>query len=129
MSTEHDPGMSRRQLIRHGAWFGAAVVLTVAGGEVISHVAGSTGAGAAQSTKPALRFAQVSDSHIGFNGPANPNVADTFTQAIGQINGLGFTPDFVIHTGESQPPCQARRRTPRKALCSTPTTGRAISTS
>jgi 3',5'-cyclic AMP phosphodiesterase CpdA len=100
MSTEHDPGMSRRQLIRHGAWFGAAVVLTVAGGEVISHVAGSTGAGAAQSTKPALRFAQVSDSHIGFNGPANPNVADTFTQAIGQINGLGFTPDFVIHTGD-----------------------------
>ena len=31
MSTENDPaGMSRRQLIRHGAWFGAAVVLTVA---------------------------------------------------------------------------------------------------
>ena len=81
--------MTRRQLIRHGAWFGAAVVLTVAGGEVISHVAGS--AGAAQSAKPALRFAQISDSHIGFNGPANHNVTDTFTQAIGQINGLGFT--------------------------------------
>jgi 3',5'-cyclic AMP phosphodiesterase CpdA len=99
MSTAHDPaGMSRRQLIRHGAWFGAAVVLTVAGGEVISHIAGS--ADAAQTTKPALRFAQISDSHIGFNGPANPNVADTFNQAIGQVNGLGFTPDFVIHTGD-----------------------------
>jgi 3',5'-cyclic AMP phosphodiesterase CpdA len=99
MSAGNDPaGMTRRQLIRHGAWFGAAVVLTVAGGEVISHVAGS--AGAAQSARPALRFAQISDSHIGFNGPANPNVADTFNQAIGQINGLGFTPDFVIHTGD-----------------------------
>jgi 3',5'-cyclic AMP phosphodiesterase CpdA len=99
MSTEHDPaGMTRRQLIRHSAWFGAAVVLTVAGGEVISHIAGS--ADAAQTAKPALRFAQISDSHIGFNGPANPNVADTFNQAIGQINGLGFTPDFVIHTGD-----------------------------
>jgi 3',5'-cyclic AMP phosphodiesterase CpdA len=99
MSTGNDPaGMSRRQLIRHGAWFGAAVVLTVAGGEVISHVAGS--ADAAQVAKPMLRFAQISDSHIGFKGPANTNVADTFNQAIGQINSLGFTPDFVIHTGD-----------------------------
>ena len=90
--------MTRRQLIRHSAWFGAAVVLTVAGGEVISHVAGS--AGAAQPARPALRFAQISDSHIGFNGPANPNVTDTFNHAIGQINSLGYTPDFVIHTGD-----------------------------
>jgi 3',5'-cyclic AMP phosphodiesterase CpdA len=99
MSAENDPaGMTRRQLIRHSAWFGAAVVLTVAGGEVISHVAGS--AGAAQQATPALRFAQISDSHIGFNGPANPNVTDTFDHAIGQLNGLGYTPDFVIHTGD-----------------------------
>jgi 3',5'-cyclic AMP phosphodiesterase CpdA len=99
MSAEHDPeGMTRRQLIRHSAWFGAAVVLTVAGGEVISHVAGS--AGAAQPAKPALRFAQISDSHIGFKGPANTNVTDTFNHAIGQINGLDYTPDFVIHTGD-----------------------------
>ena len=41
MSTGRDPqGMTRRQLMVHSAWFGAAVVLTVAGGEVISHVAG-----------------------------------------------------------------------------------------
>ncbi|HEY6575989.1 MAG TPA: metallophosphoesterase [Mycobacterium sp.] len=99
MNTENDPaGMTRRQLIRHSAWFGAAVVLTVAGGEVISHVAGSSGA--AQQATPALRFAQISDSHIGFNGPANPNVIDTFNHAIGQLNSLGYTPDFVIHTGD-----------------------------
>jgi len=99
MSTENDPaGMSRRQLIRHGSWFGAAVVLTVAGGEVISHVAESSGA--AQPARPALRFAQISDSHIGFKGPANTNVADTFNHAIGQVNSLGYTPDFVIHTGD-----------------------------
>lgn len=99
MSTEHDPaGMTRRQLIRHSAWFGAAVVLTVAGGEVISHVADA--AGAAQQSRPSLRFAQISDSHIGFSGPANPNVVDTFTQAINQVNSLGYTPDFVIHTGD-----------------------------
>jgi 3',5'-cyclic AMP phosphodiesterase CpdA len=99
MSAENDPArMNRRQLIRHSAWFGAAVVLTVAGGEVISHVAGSSGA--AKQSAPALRFAQISDSHIGFNGPANPNVTETFSHAIGQINSLGYTPDFVIHTGD-----------------------------
>jgi 3',5'-cyclic AMP phosphodiesterase CpdA len=27
-------------------------------------------------------------------------VADTFTQAINQVNSLGYTPDFVIHTGD-----------------------------
>jgi 3',5'-cyclic AMP phosphodiesterase CpdA len=102
MSGERDPQMmTRRQLMRHSAWFGAAVVLTVAGGEVISHVAGSSGAAdAAQPARPTLRFAQISDSHIGFTGSANANVADTFSEAINQVNGLGYTPDFVIHTGD-----------------------------
>ncbi|CAM3861354.1 metallophosphoesterase family protein [Smaragdicoccus niigatensis] len=89
--------MSRRQLLRHTAWFGAAVGLTVVGGEVISHVAGSAPAVAG---RPALRFAQVSDSHIGFHGPANLDVGATFSEAIHQVNSLGYTPDFVIHTGD-----------------------------
>jgi 3',5'-cyclic AMP phosphodiesterase CpdA len=95
-----DPhAMTRRQLIRHTAWFGAAVGLAVAGGEVISHVAGPASAGHT-TARPALRFAQVSDSHIGFTGTANPDVAKTFGHAIDQVNNLGYTPDFVIHTGD-----------------------------
>ncbi|MBF6273376.1 metallophosphoesterase [Nocardia sp. 852002-20019_SCH5090214] len=89
--------MTRRQLLRHSAWFGAAVGLTVVGGEVISHVAGAVPATA---ERPTLRFAQISDSHIGFQGTANANVTDTFTEAIDQVNTLGYTPDFVIHTGD-----------------------------
>lgn len=93
-----DPhAMTRRQLLRHSAWFGAAVGLTVVGGEVISHVAG---AAPATAERPTLRFAQISDSHIGFQGTANANVTDTFTEAIDQVNTLGYTPDFVIHTGD-----------------------------
>jgi 3',5'-cyclic AMP phosphodiesterase CpdA len=91
--------MSRRQLIRHSAWFGAAVGLAVVGGEVISHIAGTAEAARIQG-RPALRFAQVSDSHIGFSGKANPNVAGSFDQAIDRINSLGYVPDFVIHTGD-----------------------------
>jgi len=95
-----DPStMSRRQLIRHTAWFGAAVGFAVVGGEVISHIGGTAAAEHAQG-RPTLRFAQISDSHLGFSGPPNPNVADTFGHAIGQINNLGYAPDFVIHTGD-----------------------------
>lgn len=89
--------MTRRQLMRHSAWFGAAVGLAVVGGEVVSHIAGTA---AADSARPTLRFAQVSDSHIGFTGTANTSVTDTFTEAISQVNSLGYTPDFVIHTGD-----------------------------
>ncbi|WP_445167100.1 metallophosphoesterase family protein [Mycolicibacterium sp. Dal123E01] len=89
--------MSRRQLMRHGAWFGAAVGLAVVGGEVLSHVAAAP---AATPARPTLRFAQISDSHIGFNGTANPDVVGSFERAIRQINNLGYTPDFVIHTGD-----------------------------
>jgi 3',5'-cyclic AMP phosphodiesterase CpdA len=98
MSEDRDPmEMSRRQLIRHSAWFGAAVGLAVVGGQVISHVAG---AATRTETRPTLRFAQVSDSHIGFTGPANADVTGSFTRAVNQINNLGYTPDFVIHTGD-----------------------------
>ena len=89
--------MNRRQLLRHTAWFGAAVGLSVVGGEVLSHVAGNSSGPAQQ---PTLRFAQVSDSHIGFTGAANADVAGSFTHAIDTINNLGYTPDFVIHTGD-----------------------------
>jgi 3',5'-cyclic AMP phosphodiesterase CpdA len=91
--------MSRRQLIRHTAWFGAAVGLAVAGGEVISHVAGEAAAEHLHA-RPTLRFAQISDSHLGFTGAPNPDVSATFGQAIEKVNNLGYTPDFVIHTGD-----------------------------
>lgn len=91
--------MSRRQFIRHTAWFGAAVGLAVVGGEVISHIGGTAAAEHAQ-TRPTVRFAQVSDSHIGFSGTANPDVVASFSGAIERINNLGYSPDFVIHTGD-----------------------------
>jgi len=97
--TDEPHTMNRRQLIRHSAWFGAAVGLAVVGGEVVSHIAGTADA-ARSPSRPALRFAQVSDSHIGFVGKANPDVAGSFTHAIDQINNVGYEPDFVIHTGD-----------------------------
>ncbi|CQD19128.1 metallophosphoesterase [Mycobacterium europaeum] len=95
-----NPNMSRRQLMRHTAWFGAAVGFAVVGGEVISHVAGAGATGQHAQARPTLRFAQISDSHIGFTGAPNPDVSATFGHAIGRVNNLGYTPDFVVHTGD-----------------------------
>jgi hypothetical protein len=93
--------MTRRQLARHGAWFGAAVALTVAGGEVITHTTGGRpGAQAAADDTATLRFVQISDSHIGFHGTANPDVTGSFSRAIAQVNALPYRPDFVMHTGD-----------------------------
>lgn len=99
-TTRGEQGMTRRQLMRHAAWFGGAVVLTVSGGEVISHVAGAGTPAVAAGSPGALRFVQVSDSHLGFKGTANLDVAATFGAAINQVNSLGFEPDFVMHSGD-----------------------------
>jgi 3',5'-cyclic AMP phosphodiesterase CpdA len=93
-------GMSRRQLLRHTAWFGAAVVLTVSGGEVMSHIGGTSAPAALAQDPHALRFVQISDSHLGFHGSANMDVTGSFSRAINQVNSLGFRPDFVMHTGD-----------------------------
>jgi len=45
-------------------------------------------------------FVQISDSHIGFNKPANPDVVGTLQAAIDKINGMPAPPSFVLHTGD-----------------------------
>ncbi len=45
-------------------------------------------------------FVQISDSHIGFNKPANTDVTATLQAALGKINGDAGAPDFLIHTGD-----------------------------
>ncbi|GAB3881326.1 metallophosphoesterase [Kibdelosporangium lantanae] len=97
MNDQDPEGMTRRQLLRHTAWFGSAVVLTVAGGEVISQIASP---GEVAADPKALRFVQLSDSHLGFKGTANTAVEDSFAHAIQQVNSLPYEPDFVMHTGD-----------------------------
>jgi len=45
-------------------------------------------------------FAQISDSHIGFNKDANPDVAGTLTRSIALVNALPRQPAFIMHTGD-----------------------------
>ena len=50
----------------------------------------------------AFTFLQISDSHIGFNKPANPDALGTLREAIGKAKELivKTRPAFMIHTGD-----------------------------
>jgi predicted MPP superfamily phosphohydrolase len=45
-------------------------------------------------------FLQISDTHIGFNKDANPDVVGTLTKTIALVNAMPSKPDMVIHTGD-----------------------------
>jgi len=79
------------------AWSGAAVVWSIAGG--VPRTVGAMGTGKSAATS-GFTFVQISDTHIGFNKPANPDVVGSLRRAIGEINALPTAPAFVVHTGD-----------------------------
>ena len=87
--------LSRRQTLECMAWAGIGVVWTVTGG-----VPRSSLIGAAKADETGFSFVQVSDSHIGFAKPANPDARATLKEAIGRVTGLARKPAFVLHTGD-----------------------------
>ena len=89
-------GIDRRGFLECMAWAGTGVLWTAAGGVMSSRVFGQEGDGGAGE----LHFAQISDTHIGFNKPANPNVTATLEAAVARINALPRQPEFILHTGD-----------------------------
>ena len=89
-------GVDRRGFLECMAWAGTGVLWSAAGGVLSSRAFGQGSMNAAGG----LRFVQISDSHMGFNKPANADVNATLQLAIDQINGLPEAPDFIIHTGD-----------------------------
>ncbi|MGY4471260.1 plastocyanin [Bradyrhizobium sp. LB9.1b] len=55
---------------------------------------------AATAAAPGMTFLQISDSHVGFDKPANPNALGTLEEAINKINAMPVKPSFMIHTGD-----------------------------
>src|SRR5262249_4196108 len=102
---EHDhsnDGVDRRGFLKCMAWAGTGMLWTVSGGGLGSKILGSSSALPADRSAAAgdFSFVQISDSHIGFNKPANTDVAGTLKQAISKINALPTPPDFILHTGD-----------------------------
>jgi 3',5'-cyclic AMP phosphodiesterase CpdA len=78
-------------------WAGTGVLWTISGG--VPHSLGIMGEAQAQGSK-SLTFLQLSDSHVGFDKPANPNALGTLEEAIVKVNALPIKPAFAIHTGD-----------------------------
>ena len=94
-------GVDRRGFLRCMAWAGTGMLWTVGGGLLSSKILSPTLALAADLPAAAdFSFVQISDSHIGFNKPANTDVVGTLKQAIAKINALPQAPDFILHTGD-----------------------------
>ena len=98
----HDPRLtSRRNVLKCMAFGSAGTLFALSGGiftPIDLAVAATTEGRTAALGKPL--FVQISDTHIGFNKDANPDVNATLTQTIDLVNALPEQPALIIHTGD-----------------------------
>jgi 3',5'-cyclic AMP phosphodiesterase CpdA len=93
--------ISRRGALKCMAYGGAGTLFALSGGVFtpidLARAAGDPH-GTAKLGKPL--FVQISDTHIGFNKEANPDVNGTLARSIALVNGMGEQPALIIHTGD-----------------------------
>jgi 3',5'-cyclic AMP phosphodiesterase CpdA len=93
------PRINRRGVLQCLGWTGTGVVWSLSGG--VPRTLGLIGTAAAAEAKAGeLTFVQISDSHIGFHLPPNPDPAGTLGEAIAKIKAMSAPPAFLIHTGD-----------------------------
>ncbi len=93
------------------------LALTAVGGGAVftSALAGCANpTGTASASDKAFYFVQLSDTHWGYTGPANPDAAVTLRKAVATVNALDVPPDFIFFTGDlthtTDDPVERRRR-------------------
>jgi 3',5'-cyclic AMP phosphodiesterase CpdA len=104
---ENDDGIDRAGFLKCMAWAGTGLFCMMSGGilksygmsQIIDRKTGKIRSGL-NLPKADFSFAQISDSHIGFNKPANPDVLGTLQAAISKINAMPTAPSFILHTGD-----------------------------
>src|SRR5580704_13699509 len=97
MALKLNDNVDRRGFLKCMQWAGAAVVWSLTRGVPSSQLLGDPKG----KTKPAdFNFVQISDSHIGFNKPANTDVNGTLKVAVDHINAAVRQPDLILHTGD-----------------------------
>ena len=104
---QNDDGIDRAGFLKCMAWAGTGLFCLMSGGVLKSYgmsqiIDKTTGRikKDIQIEKADFSFAQISDSHIGFNKPANPDVVATLQASISKINAMPTAPSFVLHTGD-----------------------------
>ena len=106
-SIANNDGVDRRGFLQCMAWAGTGVLWMMTGGimrsygmsQLIDKTTGGLKKGLIIPSSD-FSFVQISDSHIGFNKAANPDVIGTLQAAIDKINAMPSAPAFVLHTGD-----------------------------
>ena len=99
MAQDEKDGIDRRGALECMIWAGTGVLWTMTGGVPRSSSLLGISEAKAQ-VASGFTFLQISDSHIGFKAPANPNPMATLDEAIAKIGALPQKPAFMIHTGD-----------------------------
>src|SRR5262249_41101937 len=93
--------VDRRHFLKCMAWVGTGAVWALSSGVLNGYPLGHAPRAPMMSHGSGpLRFVQISDSHIGFNKPANTDVTSTLRAAIAKIKADPDPPAFVLHTGD-----------------------------
>jgi 3',5'-cyclic-AMP phosphodiesterase len=101
VTKKDDKQWDRRGFLQCMAWVGTGAMWTMAGGVLKGMSIEQAARGAmAMSGMKGLRFVQISDSHIGFDKPANADVTATLRLAVAKIKAAPEQPSFVLHTGD-----------------------------
>jgi len=95
----HD-GIDRRGFLKCMAWAGTGALCVIQGGVLKSYSLSRSSEIGEHEAKGELSFVQISDSHMGFNKPANTDVVSTLKAAVDKINSLSARPEFLLHTGD-----------------------------
>ncbi|HEY1750267.1 MAG TPA: metallophosphoesterase [Caulobacteraceae bacterium] len=98
MRDTDEPGESRRGFLKCMSWAGTGLVWTLAGGVPLA--AGLEASAAAAGRAAPFSFVQISDSHIGFSKPFQPDARATYREAVARIAALPNRPAFILHTGD-----------------------------
>ena len=99
LDDHNNDGVDRRGFLKCMAWAGTGAFFVMQGG-ILKSYSLSTLLKAAAAPVGELNFVQISDSHMGFNKPANTDVVGTLKTAVEKINGLATPPEFMLHTGD-----------------------------
>ena len=94
---DREDGLSRRKVLECMTWAGTGLLWTVSGG--VPRTLGLIDEATAGEAR-GLTFLQISDSHVGFDKPANPNALGTLEEAVARITPCRSSRAFMIHTGD-----------------------------
>lgn len=95
--------LDRRAALQCLGWAGTGALFALSGGvasaRMLDSAIGTATPGRPGGAKP-FTFVQISDTHVGFSKPANPDPVLTLRETIAKIKALPQAPDLVIHTGD-----------------------------